>query len=177
MKSRPLLAGPRAAELLTCARRHRLAFWHDEGGHSFIELAIILPVFALMLLGAIEIGRMAYLGIAVHSAARAGVQYGAQNASTAINSTGMVAKANADASNITEARWWGSSAAFTATASYFCQCADGSSSTCAAASCSGSQRYTFVQVDTAALYTPFFQYPGLPPSQTLRGHAIMRVSQ
>ena len=49
-----------------------------DRGSAFIELAIALPLISLVLIGAAELGRIAYFAIEVSDAARAGVAYGAQ---------------------------------------------------------------------------------------------------
>jgi Flp pilus assembly protein TadG len=51
-----------------------------ERGSSLIELALILPVLLLMLVGSIDFGRAFFVAIEVSSAAEAGVDYGIQQA-------------------------------------------------------------------------------------------------
>ena len=48
-----------------------------------MELALVVPVFIALLLGAAEFARLAYAGIEVSNAARAGVAYGSQSSTTA----------------------------------------------------------------------------------------------
>jgi Flp pilus assembly protein TadG len=140
----------------------------DTIGQSLIELALVAPLFILLLIGAAEFGRLAYAGIEVSNAARAGVQYGAQSHTTASDNSGMQLAATNDAANI---------AGVSATATHSCSCADGSSSTCAATDCSASRIIEFVQVNTTATVDPLLYYPGLPHTFTMRGQAIMRVEQ
>jgi len=139
-----------------------------EGGQSLLEFALVTPVVLLLLVGAIEIGRLAYLSILVHNAAHAGVQYGAQSLATASNNSGMQNAALNDGQNIS---------GLTANASHYCTCADGSSSSCQATDCAGSHRLVYVQVDTTGRFQSLFSYPGLPPSYTVNGQAVMRVAQ
>jgi Flp pilus assembly protein TadG len=139
-----------------------------EGGQSLVEFAILTPVVLVLLVGAIEIGRLAYLSILVHNAARAGVQYGAQSLATAADNTGMQNAALNDGQNIS---------GLNAAASHFCTCADGSSSSCQANDCSGSHRLVYVEVNTTGQFQSLFAYPGLPPSYTINGQAVMRVAQ
>ena len=143
--------------------RHRAA-----GGQSAVELALSIPLLLVLLLAAVELGRIFYVQISVSNAARAGVQYGAQSITTASDNNGMQGAALADAPNIT---------GLTATGSHYCACANGSSSTCLATDCSGSRRLLYVQVTTSAPYTPMMSYPGLPGAMTLNGKAVMRVPQ
>ena len=78
-------------------------------------------MLVLLLIGLIEVGRYGNYTIMAGNAARAGVQYGAQNTITAADTTGMKTSADDDAQNV---------AGLTATASNYCECADGSASTC-----------------------------------------------
>lgn len=139
-----------------------------DRGQSSVELALSVPMLIVLLLAAVELGRIFYVQISVSNAARAGVQYGAQSITIANDNNGMQQAALADAPNIT---------GLTATASHYCQCANGAASTCLASDCSGSHRLLFVQVTTSAPYTPMMSYPGLPGAMTLNGKAIMRVPQ
>ena len=94
----------------------------DEGGGAFVELALVVPIFGLLLVGAAEFGRLAYADIEVSNAARAGVAYGAQNHATASDTSGMQTAATQDAPDVTS---------IAATASTFCTCSDGTVVTCA----------------------------------------------
>ena len=76
--------------------------------------------------------------------------------------------AKADAPNLS---------AMTATGSYYCQCSDGTASTCLATDCSTSHRLTYVKVITSATYSPIVNWPGIPTTTTLSSQATMRVNQ
>lgn len=135
-------------------------------GIAAVELALILPFLVLLLLGVVEVGRAAFISIAVSNAARAGVQYGAQSSGTASDNAGMIQKAKDDA-QVT---------GMTATARYFCECsnAPGTEVSCSTG-CSGSRLIEFVQVNTTVPFDSLFHYPGLPQSFTMKGKATMRV--
>jgi Flp pilus assembly protein TadG len=147
---------------------HR-ALVKSERGSSLVELALIVPVLSLLLLAAVEFGRAYYLSIEVANAARAGAQFGVQNASLA----GMQAAATSDAADIAGRDVSG----FTSTASSGCECSDGSgqSSDCTSPpTCLHVVNY--VQVTTTATYTPLIPLPGLPSSGViLHGQAMMRI--
>jgi Flp pilus assembly protein TadG len=57
----------------------RLGRLRAESGQSMLEVVIITPLLLLLLAGVIEMGRYAYIGILVGSAARAGAAYGGKN--------------------------------------------------------------------------------------------------
>jgi Flp pilus assembly protein TadG len=140
----------------------------SESGQAIIELAIILPVAVSLLIGIMEIGRYANESIMVSHAARAGVQYGAQNRVTASSDAAIIQAAQNDAPTLTT---------MTVTPSHFCTCADGTSSTCQGTDCSGSRIIEYVKVDTQTQMESMFAYPGFPTSFTVKGEKIMRVSQ
>ena len=158
----------------TALRRWRLLPRGYQDGQSAVELALLAPVLVIILLVLIDLGRLFYLSIEVNGAARAGVQYGAQSPATAVDNAGMVQAAKKDANEIAN-KWWGTATNFNAFPTHFCQCSDGSASTCAAGACA-TQQFTFVQVDTVADFKPLSKYIGLPTSITLHGKAIMRAS-
>jgi Flp pilus assembly protein TadG len=146
----------------------------DEVGQAFVELAIVLPVAILLLVGAAEIGRLAFASIEVSNAARAGVAYGAQSHITASDIVGIQTAATQDAPNVTS---------MTATATQSCSCNNGTTVnfvSCAAAgtSCASPNRIIeSVQVTTTAPVDTVFHLPGIPNTVTLRGQATMRVQQ
>lgn len=141
-----------------------------EDGGALVELALLVPMFALMLVGAAEFGRLAYADIEVSNAARAGVAYGAQNHATASDTQGMQTAATQDAPDVTS---------ITATASTFCSCSDGTTITCVTSSLCVSPAHVieYVQVNTSAPVDTGFHYPVFPTSYTLKGQAIMRVER
>ena len=156
--------------------RHNL---RDNIGQAFVELALVLPIFILLLVGAAEIGRLAYASIEVSNAARAGVAYAAQSHTTAQDSANIQLAATTDAPNITN---------LTATPSYSCSCESTGGVFTAPGSCAGistaagscpspSRIVLYVQVTTSAPINTMFHYPGIPNSITLRGFASMRAEQ
>jgi Flp pilus assembly protein TadG len=133
-----------------------------------VELALSMPLMLMMFVVVVETGRAFYIAISVSNAARAGVQYGAQNLTTANDTAGMQTAATNDAPNLT---------GMTATASHFCKCSDGTASTCLSTDCAGSHRLVYTQVITAAPYSPIINFMGALPAFSVPGKAIMRVVQ
>lgn len=140
----------------------------SEAGSAVAELALIAPLLVVLVIGLIELGRFAQYSILVANAARAGVQYGAQNLGTALDFAGMQTAAKNDAQNIT---------GVSATASQFCSCADGTASTCLPTDCASSHQLVFVRVDAAGTFQSILHFPGIPGSQTITSRAVMRVAQ
>lgn len=166
----------------------------SDAGSALVELALVLPLLCLVLIGSVELGRIAYAAIEVSNAARAAVAYSSQNKLTASQdpaSYQLVQQvAAADAADLTSM-----GATLTTTPNTFCVCANGSSTpsvNCTlmsqqccppgeTASCTAGY-YTgngvvYVQATTTATVKTIFNYPGIPTSYTLHGFAQMRVLQ
>ena len=139
-----------------------------ERGESLVELALLLPFLCLLLIGVIDFGRAYYLSIEVTNAANTGALYGTKNSK---DTTGMQNAALGDAPDVP---------GVTATATYGCECSDGSSAVapCPATppSC-GVNLVNYVQVITSATYTPLFPWPGIPATISLQGKARLRAGQ
>jgi len=69
-----------------------------ESGGALVEFALTLPIMAMLILSAAELGMVAYASIQVTNASRAAAQYGAQNTSSAADTTGMQRAAANEAS-------------------------------------------------------------------------------
>ena len=140
----------------------------NECGSSVIETALALPVLILMLCVAVDLGRACTVAIAAESAAQAGALYGIAHPSDV---TGMVAAAKLDATD------W---SVVTPTATFGCQCSDGShavdSCTTPPSSCTDNI-VNYVQVNTTAVFAPLLPYPGLSSSFTIHSIARLRASQ
>lgn len=158
-----------------------------ESGQALLELAFLLPILCVLTVGITDLGRAASVTIAVNNAATAGVEYGAQNSTTAQDLTGMQNHATYDTSGNNLP------GSITATASNGCLCdtqTDGNYSgvsctypvpvgTCSAilTNCATGRVVECVQVVTSLTYSPFVSFPGVPHSYTVNGHAVMRVRQ
>lgn len=149
----------------------------SDSGDTLVELALLLPILTLLLVGTVDLGRLAYMSIEVANAARAGVQYGQQNASTWSNVSGMETAATNDAPDLVGA----SSGNLTAVATYWCQCSDGTgvvpSCSPSPTSCPSTHRVNYVEVVTTATYKAWFPCPGIPSTTTLTSQAVMRAGQ
>ena len=160
--------------------RHRMT---PDNGQAFIELALIMPVFTLILVGIAEFGRLGFASIEISNAARAGVAYAAQTNTTAADNTqtgGIVLAAKQDAADFV-------SSSLTVTPTYACYC-ESSTGTMAAqdigcvtttlTSCPSPSRIAvFVTVNTSSPVATLFHFPGVASTYTLRGQATMRVQQ
>lgn len=144
--------------------RLRSELMGTEGG-SFVELALVLPLFLLIFVPTVDIGRAIYMSIEVAAAAQAGAAYGIQNPTDV---SGMQSASAAGISNLSSV---------SATATYGCECSDGTS---ASASCATTPTCTYnyvnyVDVVASAPYSTTFNYPGLPSSLTISREIRLRV--
>jgi Flp pilus assembly protein TadG len=146
----------------------RASFLASETGSGLVEVAVMLPVLLLLMIGTLDVGRGYYYAIEINDAAEAGALYGSQNPS---DTAGMVAAATLNAPDI--------SGGITTSAAYGCECSNGTGlvAGCAVPPGACSTSYVqYVQVNTSWTYRPLFPYPGIPSSYALAGQAILRAS-
>ena len=135
-----------------------------ESGSALVEFALVSPLLLVILLGAIDFGRVSYAAMALTNAARAGAQYGAQSLATSTDYSGMQAAAIRSSSL--------DIAGMTAAASRRCECAG------SAQACNGTCLTTlriYVMVTTAKDFFTITHLPGYPHSLSLSRSAILRV--
>jgi Flp pilus assembly protein TadG len=140
-----------------------------ESANSIVEVALIMPVLVLILIGAAELGRLAFASIEVNNAAYAGAAFGSRNHGTASDSADIATAASNDGANV---------AGLSTSSSVSCVCTNGATMTCsnAASNCVSPARIQeFVQVSTTASVNPMFNYPGLSTTWVLHGQATLRV--
>jgi Flp pilus assembly protein TadG len=163
----------------------------DNRGSALLELALTAPLFVTLMMGAVELGRVAYYSIEVVNAARAGASYGSVNYGNAFSSSGQAdteqaAKNDApDVSSLTvntpltycvcETLNTSSNAA---TFSGVTSCTDATITSCSGTD-STTQHYIidYVKVVTQTTIDPLVHLPGLPNTYTLRASSRLRVLQ
>ena len=144
--------------------RHRSACRSGEAGSGLVELALIMPLFLLVLVVLVDLGRAYYYAISISSAAHAAAVYGIQNPT---DTSGIQSAASSGASDISS---------LTTSASYGCECHDGSSDVpqCSTAPSCSENYVNYVSVTTTATFKPVLPYPGIPNSFTLSRSARLR---
>lgn len=171
-------------------RLKRLRFC--ESGSAMVETALTFPLFVALLLGAVELGDLAYKANEITNAARSAAQYAASTGGgytdcdgTVPNSTthtcspsrGIYITAQKDAPLVTR-----SCTSFTVQASTSCICSDSSACSFTA----GSAGYTcsakpviMVSVHTSAQCSPAASVPNLFPlgsAFTINGYSQQEVT-
>jgi Flp pilus assembly protein TadG len=141
-------------------------FRRSDAGTAAVEMALILPLLAILALGVSEFGRIYFAAITVADAARAGAQYGAQNTVTSTDSAAINQAARNEAADI---------GAITASSNRFCRCPDGSSPTCTGTCTGYGSPEVFVRVSTSMTVTLLMRYPGMPATIPISRTATFRV--
>lgn len=133
-------------------------------GSALIEMAIVLPVFGLLLMGAVDLSRTLYLNEIAVSAARAGAQGALAGDAQNPDLKAIEAIAVAD----------GAVAGLTAKATVVCACGVEAAQPCEAVKCAAN-RASYLRVETEAPERPLLRYPGVGPELTVRGSATVRL--
>jgi Flp pilus assembly protein TadG len=145
-------------------------------GQGAVELALGLPFLAVLLFVVCEFARVFYVAMGVASAARAGVQYGAQSYVKAVDNSGMTLAANNDGKNIS---------GLSVTPTHFCmcdgaQCSPAQSSacvvSCAAPPSTCTEPKVFVRVTTSVTFRTGLIW-GLPNNIPLSSVAVMQAQK
>jgi TadE-like protein len=147
------------------------ALTRADAGSAIAELLLVMPLLMLIFTGLVEAGRIGDYAIKLGNAAHAGAMYGAQNLYTAVDAAGIRSAALNDAQNMTN---------LDAEPSYFCICADGSSSQCQTGDCTASHRLMYVRVVTTGKVSSLTKSSFLPAvlqNLQIQRTAVMRVAQ
>ncbi len=136
-----------------------------ESGSALLELALILPLIVLMLVGVFDLGLGIQQSLIVSEAARAGTAFG-QIPGNDTNLSGMKQAATLTATGLQS---------FTAVASEFCSCTPTGSVISCTSSCPAGSPLAYVQVKTSAVLPALFNNDGMPASFNLTGFSAVRV--
>jgi hypothetical protein len=160
----------------------------SQSGQALVELAFMLPILLLLCLGAIEIGRYAYISILVGNAAHAGAAYGARGLNKANDTAGILNAAELDfaGGTATGTNHDNGLDESTLIVSSFdtCGCDTGgtigsdTTLNCTPSSppvCSGHWVVT-VHVTANGSFKSLFNYPGIPSPLVVSNTAVMRVA-
>lgn len=151
--------------------RHRHDRLSCEAGQSLVELALTLPLLLALLLGAAEVGRIAYASIEIANAARAGVGFAAQNPVFVYDNADIELAATQEAPDMTSV---------TAVPTQACYCSSGASFDCQTgqSTCASTDHFQdFVTVTVTGKMKTLFGIPGIPSTLTLTSSATMRLEE
>jgi len=154
-------------------------FRNREEGQALVETALSMSLLVLLMLGAVEFGRLAFAAIEVNNAAKAAAQYGSQTHATALDQAGMLQAAQNEYITPTAVSLLSPSG----TNGYSCTCADtGVATSCTnnsltSPACTGSYAEVTLLVQAQTSFNPVIHIPGLPTSFNLVGTAKQKVLQ
>ena len=143
-----------------------MRLWRQEDGSVLVEVALVLPLLVIILIGAVDYSLLLQRQLRIQSAAAAGAAYltlpsrtndlaGAQHG--ALQTISDVEGAQASAQ-----RYW--------------TCSPGGTHVSSNSTCTSSRAaMQWVQVDVAASGAPLFRFPGLSPNDVLQKSATERV--
>lgn len=161
----------------------------DDRGAALVELALAAPLFMLLMMGAIELGRVAYYAIEVENAARAGASYGSVNIGNANQTSNVQQAAKNDAPDIANlvvvspgstcvcltynvtagTRTYNPSSGTTS-------CTSSTITSCTADNAASIQTVVeYVTVSTSASVSPLVHIPSLPSTYSLSGASALRI--
>lgn len=147
-------------------KRNRFELLRSEGGASLVEMAILLPLFMLLMAVAVDLGRAYYLVLELQGAANAAAAYGVQNPT---DTAGMSTIAQDNAPNVPGLT--------VGTHTYGCECSDGTSYSASCVSvptCTGLTEVYRVNITVTATYKPLFPWPAIASTMSFSSSASMR---
>ena len=142
-----------------------VAFWRATTGSIAVELALSVPILAVLTTAAFDIAQGFQTNLRLESAARAGAQYAVYLGATE-DPAGVIQAARDDADD---------PGLGVSTPTYICTCASTGSAIPCNSNCSGDVPMMTVTVTVNGQYTPMFDYPGLPDAMPLQQTIQMRV--
>jgi Flp pilus assembly protein TadG len=143
-----------------------MSLLRDERGSAMVELAAILSVMVLMLMGTVDYAAEMVYDMQIQQAATAAAEFGAIPG----NESNL---AQIQAYAVTLAPYI---SGVTATATNTWTCSPGGASVVSTSTCSGGVTpYKYLTVTTTATTNRIVKYPGLPPTMTMKGTATIRV--
>jgi hypothetical protein len=151
-------------KLLHPRRRTLRALWQRAGGNVTVELAMAVPILAMLLVGVIDVAMGFQAKLRLESAARAGAQYAITLGATE-DTAGITQAARDDAAD----------PVLDVVPQYVCRCLNGTTIPCTANCAGGEVPLKYAVVTVNGNYTPLFNYPGLPAAMALTADAQIRV--
>ena len=136
-------------------------------GTAVVELALMIGILMLILMGTIDVARVFYAAVTVDDASRAGAQYGIRSNAFSGHVSGIelaVADNAQDLGTLTTSR------------ELYCLCEDSTTKIpCATTTCTEGVPQAYVRVETQGTFNTAFGYPGLPHAIPLSSATTFRV--
>ena len=143
-------------------------FRHCQRGVSSVELALVLPFLALLVVAMIDYGTVINYKMQLTNAVRAGTQYAMVRKPVQQDLTG-IRQAVFDTAPTDQT---GTRAL---TTGFFCECPNGTAIQCEA-ECGTGERGSFVSILLTQQYPLILSYPGLDNPVSLSSEAVIRLN-
>ena len=144
-----------------------------QRGITSVEMLIVIPLLVLLMLGAVDFGRVMYAGMTTTGAARAGAGWGKQTNGTAGSVNGIAIAVLADAINLPVDAY--NTEHVNVTSRRVCRCVGGQPNEvdCVDTGCGPPEVY--VEVTAVRDFRTLIPYPLIPDSVQISRTATMRV--
>ena len=141
---------------------------NQSKGTAAVELALMIGILMLILMGTIDVARVFYSAVTVDDASRAGAQYGIRSNAFSGDVSGIELAATHNAQDL---------GTVTTSRELYCMCEDDSikKNNCATVTCTEGVPQVYVRVETQRTFSTAFGYPGLPQSIPLSSATTFRV--
>ena len=125
--------------------------WRCRRASMTLELAFVLPVLLLAMMGLWDFGRALQEKYRLVNAARAGLQFGMRDPIAAADTAGIARAVRTDAADTANA--------LSVSSQRNCDCPNGTVIACNASCTGGAQPLTYLQINVGAAFNPTFPYP------------------
>jgi len=134
-------------------------------GGALIEFALVVPMFLLVCLAGVDLGRAFNAAILLTGATRSALEYAGENANTAADTTGIT--------NIITTGT-GNPSGLSVSVSQFCSCSPGGAQVACSDTCSG--KLVYVQVTATEPFQTIAAWPWVPQPLNLTRSGTIRVA-
>ena len=148
---------------ITMINKIRQILLRSRSGSVAVSTGLVAPLLILIFAGVVDLGRAFYDATSLAGAVRAGAQY----ALRAPNDDVRIEQVVKSASSLSEGN-------ITVTIQKFCECPNGSSSSCTAACGTGNLR-KFVQISATRPFSKIMPSSSIVAPSSLSAQAVMRT--
>jgi Flp pilus assembly protein TadG len=131
---------------------------------ALVEFGLVMPLFLVLCMGAIDFGRVFLTAMSLTGANRAGLVYAASSSTASSDTTGITNLVKTAAAN---------PSGLSVSTNQFCTCGLGGTSVSCSNSC--SNKITYIQVTSTMTFQTVTGWSFLPNSPMVTGSGVMRV--
>lgn len=153
-----------------------VAILRANGGAATVELAMVIPMLMMMLVGAVDFGLVIHQKMQLAHAVRAGAQHAL--VSSPLNKGGLdQTDLTAIETAILDGIAWDANPTRNVTAALFCECTDGSVVACGGTGICplDNRKHQYISVTVEEDFETLFDYPAIGKSVHLKNDATFRL--